>query len=55
MNRTVVSVNRPSTWMEKLWALEAGFRTDTDRTEETPELDPVVVPVTVPAPELVPA
>lgn len=40
-----VSVNRPSTWMEKLWVIEAGFRTDTDRTEETPELEPSVVPV----------
>lgn len=48
-----VRVNRPSTWMEKLWAIEASFKTETDRTERTPELEPSQVPVEVP--EAVPA
>lgn len=32
--------------------LQAGFRTDADRTEDTPELEPILIPA---EPEMVPA
>lgn len=41
-------------WQNEWRRMQAGFKTDADRTEDTPELEPIIVPAT-PEPEKVPA